>query len=315
MKRAIATLTATALALGWTTACEPPPPPVSFMVNSDADAADTNPGDGVCETAPATGHCTLTAAIEEGNALGRADIVIPDSNLDVAYPLGDSTVTGRLTITGPPIRPEGPGPGVALRSLRIASGGTLTLDRIGAWSSRDTDAALVTVDGTLEVKRSALFVPVVVSESGSLTLLQAALTSVRPAVSLTVRGTAAALYTTVLGSNSQPALDVAATGQVQIGASQIVPAWETDPCDGSPVTSLGYNVSAGPSCELTGPGDVVSETFPQDATVDRVPQGVLGCGTSVTTDPSGRPRPLDGDGDGIAACDAGPVETTGAGGI
>jgi hypothetical protein len=106
MKRAIATLTATALALGWTTACEPPPPPVSFMVNSDADAADTNPGDGVCETAPATGHCTLTAAIEEGNALGRADIVIPDSNLDVAYPLGDSTVTGRLTITGPPIRPE-----------------------------------------------------------------------------------------------------------------------------------------------------------------------------------------------------------------
>ena len=79
MKRAIATLTATALALGWTTACEPPRPPVSFMSNSDADAADTNPADRVCRTAPARGHRTLTAALQAGNELGRAVIVMPDS--------------------------------------------------------------------------------------------------------------------------------------------------------------------------------------------------------------------------------------------
>jgi CSLREA domain-containing protein len=40
-----------------------------FVVNSTADIADGNPGDGVCET-DITGVCTLRAAVQEANALG-----------------------------------------------------------------------------------------------------------------------------------------------------------------------------------------------------------------------------------------------------
>ena len=43
-----------------------------FFVAPDGD--DANPGDGICETAPGNGECTLDAAVQEGNALGRADI-------------------------------------------------------------------------------------------------------------------------------------------------------------------------------------------------------------------------------------------------
>ena len=76
MRRTITTLAVAALALGWTTACEPPPPPASFTVNvaPGVTGGDANPGDGVCETAPGNGQCTLDAAVQEGNALGRADI-------------------------------------------------------------------------------------------------------------------------------------------------------------------------------------------------------------------------------------------------
>src|SRR6516164_5100449 len=40
-----------------------------FTVNSPFDVSDSNAGDGVCETAPGNGVCTLRAAIEETNFL------------------------------------------------------------------------------------------------------------------------------------------------------------------------------------------------------------------------------------------------------
>jgi CSLREA domain-containing protein len=40
----------------------------SFTVTTTADGTDASPGDGVCETAPDNGVCTLRAAIEEANA-------------------------------------------------------------------------------------------------------------------------------------------------------------------------------------------------------------------------------------------------------
>ncbi|GEM_PF-1984241 len=43
--------------------------PTSLTVNDLGDAADANTGDGVCETAPGNGVCTLRAAILEANAL------------------------------------------------------------------------------------------------------------------------------------------------------------------------------------------------------------------------------------------------------
>ncbi|HEX6292779.1 MAG TPA: choice-of-anchor Q domain-containing protein [Herpetosiphonaceae bacterium] len=48
----------------------------TFTVNSTADAADASAGNGVCETAPGNGVCTLRAAILEANTLAGADTVI-----------------------------------------------------------------------------------------------------------------------------------------------------------------------------------------------------------------------------------------------
>ena len=42
--------------------------------------------------------------------------------------------------------------------------------------------------------------------------------------------------------------------------------------------------------------------------IDRIPSGVNGCGTTLTTDQRGVHRPLDGNLDGIAACDVGAYE-------
>ena len=60
----------------------------ALTVNSTADSADSSPGDGVCETAPGNGECTLRAAIQEVNAGSATDIFfnIPtsDSNHDAA---------------------------------------------------------------------------------------------------------------------------------------------------------------------------------------------------------------------------------------
>lgn len=48
--------------------------PVTFVVNSTADGADANVGDGVCQTAT-VGQCTLRAAIQEANANENRDTI------------------------------------------------------------------------------------------------------------------------------------------------------------------------------------------------------------------------------------------------
>jgi len=59
----------------------------TFTVNSTADATDAQPGDGVCETAPGNGVCTLRAAIQETNALLGADtIVLPAGTYTLTLP-------------------------------------------------------------------------------------------------------------------------------------------------------------------------------------------------------------------------------------
>src|SRR3954463_12028701 len=70
----------------------------TFTVTSTADASDTNPGDGVCASAPSI-VCTLRAAIEEANALGSADTInLPSGTYVLAAgplnPLFDLTING-----------------------------------------------------------------------------------------------------------------------------------------------------------------------------------------------------------------------------
>jgi CSLREA domain-containing protein len=71
----------------------------TFAVNSTVDAPDATPGDGVCESGPGSGVCTLRAAVDETNALAGPDIVDVPGGL---YPLlsGELHVSDDLTISG-----------------------------------------------------------------------------------------------------------------------------------------------------------------------------------------------------------------------
>src|SRR5512139_196008 len=81
----------------------------TFMVNSTIDATDASPNNGVCETAPGNGICTLRAAIQETNASPGDDTInLPAGTYTVAITgtqedesaKGDFDITDNLTIIG-----------------------------------------------------------------------------------------------------------------------------------------------------------------------------------------------------------------------
>jgi CSLREA domain-containing protein len=77
-----------------------------FVVDSQADAVDANPGDGVCDDG--SGNCTLRAAVQETNALpGHDSIDLPAGTYSLsimgdedAAASGDLDITDDLTISG-----------------------------------------------------------------------------------------------------------------------------------------------------------------------------------------------------------------------
>jgi uncharacterized repeat protein (TIGR01451 family) len=99
-------LVALVLAAAWA----PPAHALVFTVDAEFDAADENPGDGVCSTAPQRPNpraCTLRAAIQEANALGGAHtIVLPSGTYVLTLKTGDffvdetSDASGSLKIYG-----------------------------------------------------------------------------------------------------------------------------------------------------------------------------------------------------------------------
>jgi hypothetical protein len=104
----------------------------TFTVNSPADVAASQPLDnGVCETAPGNGVCTLRAAIMKANHLpiGQAMIVLPPGTFTLGIPSrgeGDET-TGDLDISAT-VSIVGAGPGVTI----IDGNGAVTQDRVFA---------------------------------------------------------------------------------------------------------------------------------------------------------------------------------------
>jgi len=82
----------------------------AFQVDSEADAVDVLPGDGLCATS--AGECTLRAAIQETNALaGPDDISLPAGTymFTIAGEGEDESATGDLDVLGAlRIRGEGP---------------------------------------------------------------------------------------------------------------------------------------------------------------------------------------------------------------
>jgi hypothetical protein len=76
------------------------PTPLTFVVNTNADAPDVDPGDGLC--AAADGTCTMRAAVDEANAHpGQDTITIApgiDPTLSIGGDLEDANATGDLDV-------------------------------------------------------------------------------------------------------------------------------------------------------------------------------------------------------------------------
>src|SRR5260221_12803200 len=76
---------------------------VTFTVNSPADFADGNPGDGICSTGGICNGvpcCTLRAAVMEANRTSGAVIVIPAGTWNLTIPPSgtDDQTTGDLNL-------------------------------------------------------------------------------------------------------------------------------------------------------------------------------------------------------------------------
>jgi len=111
-----------------------PLPAATFTINSPADVSDGNPGDGICETAPGNGVCTLRAAIQEANALTGDDIInLPALPAPGAYVL---TVPAALDISS---------------SLTINGGGAPTTIIDGNVALRPGRRALRVISGTVTI--------------------------------------------------------------------------------------------------------------------------------------------------------------------
>ena len=78
-------------------------PTYTFNVNTTAETDDASPGNNVC--ADASGHCSLTAAVQEANALNTADVINLQANtyhltaqLDIQYDLTINGISRTTTI-------------------------------------------------------------------------------------------------------------------------------------------------------------------------------------------------------------------------
>ena len=83
----------------------PVPLPVSvepqartYLVNSDADTADANPGDGLCDIGGWFYYCTLHAAIQEANLDGGTSTINFASSMNINYPSLPSVTEGGTLI-------------------------------------------------------------------------------------------------------------------------------------------------------------------------------------------------------------------------
>jgi hypothetical protein len=101
-------------------------------------------------------------------------------------------------------------------------------------------------------------------------------------------------------------------------------------CSGS-ISSGGYNLDSDGTCitdgvnnditsatlvmgslQVNSPGDTATHAlFSGSPALDQIPAGANGCGTIFVTDQRGLARPLDGDLDGVPACDMGAYESNG----
>ena len=323
-----------ALALSGLVACDPLASPPTLTVTSDATGGDAAPGDGVCEVTAGAGDCTLPAAVDEANALGRAAISVPagayegmdltvtgDVRLNRGAPadvvLGDVDITVaeggallaeglRTRVADPP--PEGSNePGVHPVTFSVAGELTLvrsTIASIGksVVDSVPQDATLVVAPGGRAVLNTSVLVGGLhaVVNDGELASFASSLFSLVSAQLLTNQG-ATSQYARTAFTTLSPTVRVFSSC---LGDGTLV--------------SLGGNSAERLGCLRAG--DVGSYaanrfdiytmqvTWPEvSPTVDAIPVGTMLC-DPAGTDVYGAPFGVDGNGDGTGGCDVGAAE-------
>lgn len=331
LKRTLATGAVSTLAL-LGTACdtEPPPPPPLLSVNATVDLPDATPGDGICEATPGVGDCTVRAAIDEGNALGRADIAVPSGT---HLTLTSVSVTGTLhiigegsaTIAGIPDDPDMSQ--MSDTPYDIAAGGSLQVTGIhlsGIQVRVTSGASFAGLHSRMSAISNLLMYgrrgSTLTVESGGTALLQSSMIGNMASPTIANGGTLLVDQSTVgsyahtpFGWAAGPPMETTGTGTSYVRGSWLAGTG----CTGTLPTSMGYNAAVGTTCGLTGPTDLQnapantaspgSSDAPSGPLVDAIPLGEALCG-EVLTDVDGNPRPTDGDGDGTAACDIGARE-------
>ncbi|MCB0057870.1 MAG: right-handed parallel beta-helix repeat-containing protein, partial [Caldilineaceae bacterium] len=130
-------LVATATDAGGNTSEFGLPARVAVTVDSLADGADANPGDGQCATA--LGECTLRAAVEETNLRAGADRItfVPTLNGTIPLTAGQLDVVDALTIAGP-----------GANAVTVSAGGASRIVNVAAAGQPVTISHLTFADGT-----------------------------------------------------------------------------------------------------------------------------------------------------------------------
>lgn len=314
-------------------ACDPPPPRLVFTVDAAGSAVDAAPGDGVCATA--TGTCTLQAALMEADTVPQgADVVVPD--LDPAIHRVDVRVTRRVRVTAPTTALVG-------GSIEVAEGAWLTLEglslhRLSSAAEYLAEPTIVALDvaGSLHVERSVvgsisvaptggvvLQRSVAVAEvpfrnDGSLAAVDSALLVLGPLDGdpsapipvLESSGESLLLRSVVASPEVGGVITIGGGFGTCTGPGTVASAgWAhvEVPCAGSTADTSG---DAGWSYYLLTTHGVYGwqvSLSPASPLVDAIPVGEAGCEAGVT-DALGRERGVDGNGDGIAGCDVGPLE-------
>lgn len=190
------------LAIAWPSM--PASAQAAFLVNSTADTADTNVGNGLC--ADLNGACSLQAAIMEANALAGTEVItLPAGTYEIAQSgtnddedyRGDYDITGSFTLNGAgsattiiqpistinyytrifEVRTSGSITinGVTLRGIVGSSGGGLLIYNQGAVSLNDAILRDTVSDGAVSYGGAIL-------NSGTLNIAHATFTHMRSRV-------------------------------------------------------------------------------------------------------------------------------------
>ncbi|HMJ77281.1 MAG TPA: hypothetical protein VK507_14985 [Iamia sp.] len=276
-------------------------PAKTFTTDDGSLDPDIAPGDGVCATA--AGGCSLQAAFDEAIALRKGTIVI-----DAGGYAASAVVRGTITVRGAD-RLTGAGIG----HLRVERGATLNLKDL---ELNDVGSTYL-VRGRLTIERSAYLSGMHglrVDPSGTVVIRNSLMlvTQVQNLGALTLS------YASLRVPPGGRGIQTSAAGVTTLAASHLFGTRGTGSraCGGNRPVSQGYNAAMDGTCGLTQPTDIgvlgpEGDDLlppPDSPRADAVPPGELGCGTTVIEDQARRPRPADGNGDAVLACDVGWLE-------